>query len=462
MTEPIFTSDFCSKTVVGFCQLDAHGLTALKNQLELSINLAGLSFCQNQFKRLFRDPTVGELSFLSALTARLHELPPYMSLDALHFDVQADARIWQDVCKKREVLLKNAPPTLLDVMNTSALYLARAGCTPRTELYATHPADPAFVKARDAGALTLALDGAAAALKKPCCALPTPHPGQVLLALTADMDVPLDITVERFMHTFEALTPVPIATVGDEGLGVHLAGLPFGAEIDTLCLPTLTPEGGAAALVDACRDTVIFAVAPTKVGTILESGAPAKPIGKLLPNDQVLVRDGMHLMLSLPRTLLRAWRSIHTVSLTLPQYDLKPHTPNGVLCANETHVLSGTRISENALPHLMELLQKAHAGGARFETASLAVALSLPRARSLAPHSLSLLLALHRFTCEMALPTADCRLMIAPPSTPPTLSVFLAATRGDAPNSDQAECLSKALEAGDFAKVRSVIYQKGV
>lgn len=459
MTEPIFTSDFCSKTVVGFCRLDAPGLTALKNELELPINLAGLLFCQNQFRGLFRDPTVGELSFLGALTARLHELPSHMRLDALHFDVQGDARIWQDVCQKRRSLSGADPQTLLDVMTTSALYLVRAGRAPRTKLYAIHPAEPTFIKARDTGALTLTLDGAAAFTGQ-CCTLPTPHPGQVLLALTADADAPLDITAARFMRAFEALSPIPIAAVGDEGLGVHLAKLPYGAEIDTLHLPITTPENGAAALVDACRNTIIFATDPAGVGMILESGAPVIPIGKLLPNDRILVRDGMHLMLSLPRTLLNRWRSTHTVSLTVPQYSGEPLAPAAVLCTDGTHVLSGTQIRGNALPHLMELLKKAHADGARFETASLAVMLSLPRTETPSPRALSLLLDLHRFACELALPTADCRLTVAPPHTPPTLSVFLAAAKGGEPEAATAEQLDEALKAGDFAKVRACVYPK--
>ncbi len=454
-----FTPDFCSRTVQGFCCLTPPQLTALKSELGLAISVEGLRFCQRHFTPTHRDPLVGDLIFLGALATQLYRSPETMLLQELHFEDPTAARVWQDICRKRETLARDTAPTLLDVMQTATLYLARAGRTSTgNALFCGTAAELATAARGEALGGVPEIEGISAApIKKAPHHVP-PHAGQILLALTADAGTTLAETVARFWHAFVAFSPTPVAVIGEEGLGVHLATLPFGAELDTMYLPSFAAEHGTAALVDACRNTVIFAVEAGVANIMLTSGAPLKLVGRLMQHDMIVLRDGINVMLSLPRTLLGAWHGAHAITLTLPREapDVSPATVQ--LTAADGHVMAGVRTEASALPQLMQLLVKVFEAGADFKKATLTAALTLPAGNELPPHALSLLLDHHRFAAELALPAAQSRVITAPEGAAPALTVFLTAPATETP-SDTAQALMRdALATGDFAQVRALIY----
>ncbi len=458
MIQTRFTPDFCSKVVQGFCCLTPPQLTALKEELGLAISGEGLRFCQRRFTATRRDPLVGDLLFLSALATRLYRLPETMLLQELHFEDPAAARVWQDICRKRDTLGKENAPTLPDVMQTASLYLARAGRTPANDaLFCGTTAE--LAAATQDGTLDKALEIAGIAVSLAENApRQTPAVGQLLVALSPDADATLAETALRFQRSFTAFSPIPVTVIGEEGLGVHLTRLPFGAEFDTMYLPSFAADDGTAALVDACRNTVIYAVRAECANIMLMSGAPLKLIGRVIPHDMIVLRAGVTVMLSLPRELLAAWHGAHAISLTLPREtpDVTPATVQ--LTAADGQVFAGVRTEAAALPQLMQLLAKAFTAGADFKQISLAATLTLPSGNELPPHALSLLLDYHRFSAELALPAAQSRVITAPAGAAPALTVFLVAKAAPAPSDAAQTLMQEALAAGDFEQVRTLIY----
>ncbi len=460
MTQNRFTPDFCSKSIQGFCRLTPPQLTALKEELGLTVSTEGLRFCQRHFTAMHRDPLVGDLLFLGALAARLYSLPQTMRLEELHFEDPSAARVWQDICRMRKALKKDETPTLLDVMQTATQYLLRAGRGACATALCGTTAELSLATRGNLPREMLQTDQPTMVLQKPT-AHPAPHAGQLLLALDADKDHSLANTVSRFWQAFAHLSPIPIMVIGEEGLGVHLAELPLGVELDTLCMTEFAKNSSTAALMDACRNTAIFAVDANLADAMLTSGAPLRLIGRLLPHDLIILKNGMTVMLSLSREVLGKWYGTHALQLTVPR-EARHGEPTPVHCHTANGQIFGSVMARTAaLPQLMHLLSRVFAAGANLKSATLGAVLTHPCDSELSPQTLPLLLDLHRFTAELALPLAGARVITAAKGEAPTLTVFIS-TKANAPADSAAqELMQNALALGDFAQMRSLIYRLG-
>ena len=445
--------------VRGFIHFSPTRLADLKHELSLYLSVAGLQLVAKQFAAELRDPTVGELRFLDALSRTLAALPQSTQLTELHFAEKSDARIWQDICRDGADEKQAAAPTLASVTRVSAMRLAKAGHLPTmTELHVAAAPDMALTTFTAPPALSLEVDGTAAALTETATVYPPLGPGQILLALSADSDASLATTVTRFLRTYAALSPVPLAVIGEEGLGAHLSALPCGAEFD-LCRCSDKTDGDPATLATRLRHTVIFAVPQAVAHQILTGGAPVLLIGRLMAGDRIVFRDEPSVLMQFSRQFLCLWQSRRALSLHLPTRPCAEAPSAVIKTENDKHLLAGTSAKlQNALPSLTELLARVYLTGARMATATLAAFLSVPQGNE--GEALALALDWHRFTAELALPTTDIKLQGAAKGTTPTLTVFCAAERAPAPEPAEREALAVALAHGDFAALRQVMYQK--
>ena len=449
-----FTAAFCANIVKGFCILDGAGLERLKNDLELRISSAGLAFARRHFLAERRDPLVGELRFLSALaqSANRYTLP---LLTNLHTEDANNARIWQDICRQRAALSQGGAPTLSCIMQTATDYLARAGRVAyHKNLYCAPDEITAAACRGNTPDLALSVEGISAALI-PNKAGATPRAGQFLLALSAQSELSLSCTVAHFLNTHSAFSPIPIVAVGEEGLGIHLSSLPLGTEFDAASLVGYDKEQDTAGLLNACANTVIFAVGEAAVKPLLMSGTPVKLIGKLRGDGRIVLRDGIRMLLSFPKAFLTAWQGKRQTAITVPPSPMCDKPIEISLTENETQLLAGVCAEHSVLPSLLRLLSAVFLAGGDPKKASLAATLTLPQ--SAEGEALSLLLPYHRFVSELSLPVSSYHITVRECNAP-ALTVFLAAKKKGLPCEKQRSALDAALSAGDFAALRGVLY----
>lgn len=449
-----FTATFGANIVTGFRLLDNAGLERLKNDLELSISPAGLTFAKRHFTAERRDPLVGELRFLSALAQSANRYTTPL-LTNLHIEDENNARIWQDICRQRAALSQGEAPTLSCIMQTASDYLARAGRVAyHKNLYCAPDEITAAACRGNTPDLALSVGGVSAALM-PNVTGTTPRAGQFLLALSAGEGLSLSCTVAHFLNTHSAFSPTPIAAVGEEGLGIHLSSLPFGVEFDVTSLMGYDKEQDAAGLIAACPNTVIFAVGEAAVKPLLMSGTPVKLIGKLRGDGRIVLRDGIRMLLSFPKAFLTAWQGKRQAALTVPPSPMCDKPIEISLTENETQLLAGMCAEHSVLPSLLRLLRAVFLAGGDIKKASLTATLTLPP--SAEGEALSLLLPYHRFVSELSLPVASYHITVREGNAP-ALTVFLAAKKKVLPCEKQCNALSAALSAGDFAALRQVLY----
>ncbi len=457
-----FTAEFCGKTVLGFCHFPESSLMPLAADLSLTLSKAGLLHCQQYFAtEALRDPTVGELKFIAALAVRMGELPVAVTLDALRFEDQADARIFADIMRQRAALEKTAAPTPADLLHTVTAYLARSGRkTKKKAGRALQVGESAYIAARaDASALTLQVGDACAAHLPPVTQY-TRRAGDLLLALRGTADEPLADTVKQFFAQYGAYSPAPLTLIGAEGLGVHLANLPMGAELDLAPLPDMNAPYSAPALLDACKDTLLLTCPQHTAAEMLREGAPLALIGRLTAGTQISVRCGLMPLITLSRQFLASFRTTRPATVTVPARTptafqreiLRAEDGNTVLCA--------AVLDHAPAEALCHLLTSVYGAGGDMAHAELGTVLSLPLAadeRALSA-AISLSLPLHRFASELALSTRSLRVITAPTGEPTDLTVFLTAPKGAAPR--DGEALKSALYQGDFATARRLLYPR--
>ena len=341
------------------------------------------------------------------------------------------------------------------VMQTATDYLARAGREAyHKNLYCAPDEITATACRGNTPDLALSIGGISAALL-PNVTGGAPRSRQFLMALSAESELSLSCTIAHFLKTHSTFSPIPIVAVGEEGLGIHLSSLPLGAELDVMNLPGFDKERDTAEFVNACRNTVIFAVTETAAKPLLMSGAPVKLIGKLRGDERVVLRDGMRMLLSFPKAFLAAWQGKRQTALTVPPSPMCDEPIEITLTENETQLLAGVRAEHSVLPSVLRLLGTAFLAGGDIKKASLAATLTLPH--NAEDEALSLLLPYHRFAAELSLPTASYHIAIKE-SEKPVLTVFLAAKKKGLPCEKQRSTLKAALSAGDFAALKQVLY----
>ena len=459
MEDTRFDAEFCQKTVLGFCRFPEGSLSALAKDLSLSMNQTGLLHCQKYFRgKEMRDPTVGELKFLAALAARMSELPAAITLDTLHFADGADARVFADVIRQREVLGKTDAPSLADMLHTVTAYLARSGRRATKKAAPLHVGEAAYIAARAAAPQKALQVGNACAARLPHLKSSTRKAGDLLLALSPAEGQSLANTVENLFAQAGHLSTAPLALIGREGLGVHLATLPMGVELDLMPVADFDASYGAPALLDACKGTLLLSCPQEVAMEMLRENAQLTLIGRLTADELISVRYGIQPLLALNRKFLATFRATKRATVTVPARTKKPFTDEIAFSEDASFVLCGAVLDGSPEEALCHLLTAAYGHGADMLYATLGTVLSLPLAadeRALA-NAISLMLPLHRFEAELALPTESLRIITAPVDAAPSLTVFLTAPKGC--THENTEMLKSSLYKGDFATARSLIY----
>ena len=133
MNYDAYEVDKLRQTVCNFCLFDENALAALKNDLSLSLPIEALHLCRDHF-RIFerRDPTVGDLYFLDAISTLWQDLPDTAVIDPPVFADAKDARVLADILHKAEALPPD-PHHLPFLMDVAGRYLSRCGITPHYE-----------------------------------------------------------------------------------------------------------------------------------------------------------------------------------------------------------------------------------------------------------------------------------------------------------------------------------------
>ena len=456
-----FTAEFCGKTVLGFCRFPESSLMPLAADLSLTLSKAGLLHCQHYFlTEALRDPTVGELKFIAGLAMRMNDLPDAVLLDELHFRDEGDARVFADIVRQRKALGLDGALALADIPYTVTEYLARAGRQVQSHKASRlYVGEAAYIAARaNTACPKLQLGNTGAALLPP-----TPqHPqraGDVIFALSAKTDGTLADAVEDFFSRFGTFPTTPLALIGPEGLGPHLTHLPMGAELDLMPLPDFDASHGAPALLDTLKSTLLLTCPQDAALSLLREGAPLALIGRLTAGDTLVVRYGMQPLLALSRKFLATFRATRRVSVTVPAREKTAFTDVPLLCEDADTLLCGTALDDAPEKALCHLLEAAFERGCSFELARLGGVLSLPigASESTLGKVISLMLPLHRFAAELAIPTERLRVITTEKDTLPSLVVFLTAPKTSAV---QDGTLKTALFQGDFATVRRLIYPR--
>lgn len=463
MADNRFTAEFCAKTVLGFCRFSPDSLSALANDLSLTLNQAGLLHCQRYFAgEAGRDPTIGELRLIAALSARTGSLPAAVSLAEINLPDTNDARVFADLMRQRKALGKENSPTLADLATTATAYLARAGRKAKAIAgLSLHVGENADIAARsDAARLTLSVGEISAALLAPK-AHTSRAAGDFLLVLRPTSDKSLDRAVADFFAQFGAYHPAPLALIGPEGLSVHLAALPMGAELDLMPLADFDALRGAPALLDACAHSLLLTCPQSAAMAMLQMGAPLTLIGRLTAGDNITARYGMQPLCTISRKFLATFRVTHHVKVTLPAPEAAPFTGSVACTENDTARLCGTKADDAPEAALSALLAAMTAIGTRMENAVLGTVLTLPLGAdsNTIAGAVSLLLPLHRFAAELALPTAALRIVTGNRHSAPSLTLFLAAPKDDtvSPIGDE---IAAALRKSDFAAARRLLYPR--
>lgn len=453
-----FNGAFYQSHIKGFCTLQGEGLVLLKEDLSLQMSESILRFLQRYFaQREHREPTVSELLFLDEYTAAARFAPDTVLLSP-KIDDPALQRCHQDILRQRAALGEEKAPDLAALLNTCGRYLTRAGIPPREERFVLESELDLLCQAAKASpVISLKTDT--------CCAaqlsnLPTRKdtPSGIILSLRATPERTLSETALRFFALFEKYNPCLLATVGGEGLAPHLRRLPVGILLDVQPLAGYDPDASLWQAMLLLRDTVLITVPREAVPLILQSGAPAVPVGSVTNERRVVIRAGASQLLSLSLAMLGQLHSTKPLPLTV-----KPLSGDAVkpsISLREDLLMAAVSVTAGVLPSCLSMLYSALSQGAKARTMTLCAALSLsaqPTTAALADTT-ALALDLHRFCAALSIPSTGSRVLIAD-SDAPTLTVFLWARRGDSPDEERLAALRGALAAGDFAALREALYR---
>lgn len=450
-----FNGAFYQSHIKGFCTLQGEGLALLKDDLSLQMGENILRFLQRYFaQREHREPTVGELLFLDEYTAAARFAPDTVLLSP-KIDDPALQRCHQDVLRQRAALGEKKTPDLAALLNTCGRYLSRAGIPPREERFLLGDNLDLYCENPPVISVKTAACSAAHLAESP---KPKAAPEGIILSLRAAPERTLSETTLRFFALFEKYNPCLLATVGGEGLAPHLRRLPVGILLDVQPLAGYDPDASLWQAMLLLRDTVLITVPREAVPLILQSGAPATPVGSVMTERRVVIRAGASQLLSLSLAMLGQLHSTKPLPLTV-----KPLSGDAVkpsISLQQDLLMAAVSVTAGVLPSCLSMLYSALSQGAKARTMTLCAALSLsaqPTTAALADAT-ALALDIHRFCAALSIPSTGSRVLAAGSDTP-TLTVFLWARRGDSPDEERLAALRGALAAGDFAALREALYR---
>ncbi len=456
--------DLLQKPVLNFRAYSDAALTNMSSALSLTLPLSQLHYCQRYFATVEkRDPRAVELCFLSALAAHLSKNPFSRPLQELHFEDEADAAVWQDICRQQRALKRaSTPPTIPALFGVGAAYLHRAG---REVTFPTLCADTpeALVAAhRGQAGLSLFLPKGAATLAPRAPRLAGKE-RRVLLMFrpTEGRDFSRDISI-LLANTLH-LGAEALGVVDATGLFSFLVQHPIGVELDALSLPAYDREIGVDTLLRTCSGTLLFTAPELALQVLLHMGMPLTVIGRVLDApDRIIVRDSTKLLLSVRAPLLARLLSptplTQNVSRTAYLEKTGESMPEIAVTTSEKALLGGVTAESDALHAALTLVKRLAAEGANFKTATVSALVTLPLApeNTLPKDSLALLFAYHRFLSETALPVGNIRFTVG---DVPRLSLFVAAERKPQGKDDFSCRVANAADAHDFGALRRAMYR---
>ena len=424
------TAAFYTLTVNHFRLFSPIDLQRLCADLQLSLTPATLARIQYVFRtRELRDPTTGELCFLSALARLFYKMPGSARL-CVQQGSPEHLRIFRDLFAKWDALGECTAPTLPEAMDVTSRYLARAGIRARANgLYCGRATELAALSQGAFPSLALELSHTAAALTD--ASVPNIPQNGMLLLLSPTNKAAFADEIAAFLQANRDKQLIPLATPEQEGLFPHL--LRFGGVIlDSAAIPRFDPDKGPASLLKRGKGTFLFLAPQGAVSALFATGAPLSLIGTLAPTGKLQIHHGAQNLLSLDLSLLRSMQGMHDAALHLPATTEQSFS-DPKFTENADTLLCGTEITSGAEQALLSLCTEAARHGADLSRATLTAALELPldAGTETLCAALPLLLGYHRAAAELALPAVHHRQILVSEKTP-RLSVFLCAPKGAA------------------------------
>ena len=445
------------QTVFNFGIFDGNALTALKRDLSLSLSPEAMLLCRDHF-RIWerRDPTVGDLRFLDALSALWQDLPDTAAIDAPTFEVSEDSRVYSDMLRKADAL-SPAPHHLPFLMNVAGQYLSRCGMPPHHEhLRCSHTTELAALYCSTSPALSLTLDGVAATLTPAPEASSIPHKAICLLFPTGN--APFANEAARFFASHRAIGLTPIAAPLDEGIFPHLLKL-GGSNLDVSAFADYRPDIGAASLLPFGKNTVLFLAPEAALPHLYAERVPFVCCGMQSGIECLQIHRGGELLLSLSTRLLHALRPCRSVCPTVGAHNEREAAR--ALGASDKTVLGGITATGGCEQTLLSLIGELAERGADLSHATATAVLELPPmqdAHAVVSGALPLVLDYHRVLSELALPSHHHKQIVRNELTEPKLSVFIAADQQAKVDADFAAKWHSAAVARDFSTLRALLY----
>ena len=248
----------------------------------------------------------------------------------------------------------------------------------------------------------------------------------------------------------------PLVACGAEGLLPHLREAAPGVLLELSPISTEGPEAALAALTAATADALLFAAPDALLSSPLMQYPGLLPLGRLAREPRLQVFYGGKPLFSAAATLLDIGDPL-TVRPTLCR-GAATVTAEQAAESGSTH-LFGIELAGSDQKTLCSWLATAVARGADLRRASLFAVLEMPaRVCEAAGAAIPMLLDLHRFTTELALPLQH-RELSSGRLTAPRLALYLAAEKGATPDSAAIKALHEAAEAADFAAMRALLHK---
>lgn len=445
------------QTVFNFCLFDTNALAALKTDLSLSMPPEAMLLCRDHF-RIWerRDPTVGDLLFLDALSSLWQDLPDTAVVDSPTFEVSEDSRVFSDILRKADVL-SPAPHDLSCLMNTAGQYLSRCGITPHhKDLHCTHVSELAALYNSHSPALSLVLDGVAATLTPAPAASPVVKKAVCLLFPTGN--APFADEAARFFTAHRDLGLSPVAAPLDEGLFPHLLKL-GGLSLDVSFFTDYRPDIGAASLLSLGNGTVLFLAPDAALPRLFAENTPFVCCGTLNGSEWLQIHRNGELLLSVSERLLHALRPCRRANPAVGAHNEKEIAH--ALTASGDTIFGGVTAAGGCEQTLLTLIGSMAERGADLSRATATAVLELPpmqNADAVLAEALPLVLDYHRILTELALPACHHRQLVRKSLTAPRISVFIAAERQNTEVGDLAAKWSSCAASRDFAALRALLY----
>lgn len=445
------------QTVFNFGIFDTNALTALKNDLSLSLSIEALLLCRDHF-RVFerRDPTVGDLLFLDALALLRQGQPGTAVIEAPTFEVSEDARVFSDILRKATAL-STAPHNLPFLMSVAGEYLSRCGMPPHHEqLRCGHTTELAALYSSATPALSLELDGVAATLT-PAQETSSVSKKAICLLFPTD-NMPFADEAARFFASHHAMGLTPVAAPLDEGAFPHLLKL-GGMSLDLSFVTDYRPDIGAASLLPFGKNTVLFLAPDMALPHLYAERVPFVCCGMQNGVDCLQIHRSGELLLSLSTRLLYALRPRRTAHPTVGAHN-EQELARAITASNDT-ILGGITATGGCEQTLLSLIGELTERGADLSRATSTAILELPpmqNANTVLSGALPLLLDYHRVLSELALPAHHHKQITRNELTEPRLSIFIAADQKAKSDASFNEKWHSAAATRDFATLRALLY----